>query len=184
MGTMKTENVITYLKGQHEEIKALFETVLGARGAERETAFYALRRLMAVHETAEEEVVHPVARRALMSVGAHIVSERLAEEKKAKVALTELEALDISSAVFDTKLRALQADVLAHAEREEREEFSKLNEALNTTHLARMKTAAQFAELTAPTRPHAGVESATANLLVGPFAAMMDRARDLLSGKS
>jgi hypothetical protein len=57
-------------------------------------------------------------------------------------------------------------------------------EALDSRHLARMKTAAEFAELTAPTRPHPGVESATANLLVGPFAAMLDRARDLLTGKS
>lgn len=36
--------------------------------------------------------------------------------------------------------------------------------------------ARKLAESTAPTRPHPGVESATANLLAGPFAAMLDRA--------
>jgi hypothetical protein len=36
----------------------------------------------------------------------------------------------------------------------------------------------------APTRPHPGVESAAANILVGPFAAMLDRTRDAISGKS
>jgi hypothetical protein len=47
-----------------------------------------------------------------------------------------------------------------------------------------MRNAARLAESMAPTRPHAGVESAAANMLVGPFAAMLDRARDLVSGKT
>ena len=41
---------------------------------------------------------------------------------------------------------------------------------------------AVLAERTAPTRPHPGVELAGQNALVGPFAAMLDRARDALSG--
>jgi hypothetical protein len=44
--------------------------------------------------------------------------------------------------------------------------------------------AVAFAESIAPTRPHPGVESAAANMLVGPFAAMLDRARDAISGKA
>jgi hemerythrin superfamily protein len=184
MGTKPQGDVVAYLKGQHEQIKALFGKVLNARGTERASAFYELRRLMAIHETAEEEVVHPAARRALMSVGDSIVSARLREEHKAKVALVELESLDTASAAFETKLRALQTDVLAHAESEEREEFSKLGEALTSKHLERMRTVAEFAEMMAPTRPHPGVESAAANMLLGPFAAMVDRARDLLTGKS
>ncbi|GAB4585097.1 hypothetical protein Ntsu_29290 [Nocardia sp. IFM 10818] len=44
-----------------------------------------------------------------------------------------------------------------------------------------MRRAVEIAEALAPTRPHAGVESVGANLLVGPFAAMLDRARDAIS---
>jgi hypothetical protein len=47
-----------------------------------------------------------------------------------------------------------------------------------------MRRAVELAESTAPTRPHAGVETPTANMLAGPFAAMLDRARDFLTGKS
>jgi Hemerythrin HHE cation binding domain len=36
------------------------------------------------------------------------------------------------------------------------------------------------ADAIAPTRPHAGVESAKLNFVVGPFASMLDRARDLI----
>ncbi|MEU1959858.1 hypothetical protein [Nocardia sp. NPDC019304] len=44
-----------------------------------------------------------------------------------------------------------------------------------------MRRTVELAETMAPTRPHPGVESATANVLVGPFAAMMDRAKDMIS---
>jgi hypothetical protein len=50
--------------------------------------------------------------------------------------------------------------------------------------LQRMRNAVKLAESTAPTHPHPGVESATKNLLAGPFAAMLDRAKDAITGKS
>jgi hypothetical protein len=40
--------------------------------------------------------------------------------------------------------------------------------------------AVRAAEAIAPTRPHPDVESAKANLAVGPFASMLDRARDTI----
>lgn len=52
--------------------------------------------MLAVHETAEEEIVHPAARRALPD-GEAIVKARLQEENEAKKALAELERLDCSS---------------------------------------------------------------------------------------
>ena len=48
-----------------------------------------------------------------------------------------------------------------------------MGELLDQPRLERMRTAAEFAEKVAPTRPHPGVESATANLLAGPFAAAL-----------
>ena len=44
-----------------------------------------------------------------------------------------------------------------------------------------MAKAVLAAEAIAPTRPHAGVESAKANFMVGPFASMLDRARDAIA---
>jgi hemerythrin superfamily protein len=187
MGTRSTiatgQDVVSFLKGQHEQIKELFTRALSTTGKAREQAFVSLRRTMAVHETAEEEIVHPAAKRALGPIGERVVAKHLVEEREAKKALVELEQLDIQSREFDTKLRALEANVLAHAESEEKNEFSKLGEALDHTHLERMKRAVEIAESLAPTRPHPGVESPAANMIAGPFAAMVDRTRDLLSGK-
>jgi hemerythrin superfamily protein len=176
------QDVVSFLKGQHEQIKQLFGQVIAAQGSQREQAFLELRRLLAVHETAEEEIVHPRAKRELAE-GDAVVADRLREEHEAKESLAELEKLDIESTDFETKFRKLQADVIAHAEAEEHQEFEKLRDELDETQLERMRNAVRMAESMAPTRPHAGVESAAANMMAGPFAMMLDRARDAIKGK-
>src|SRR5688500_228369 len=120
-------DVVAFLKEQHDQIEAAFNTVLSERGAHRINAFFALRRLLAVHETAEEEIVHPTARRALPD-GEAVITERLREEHEAKKVLAELEELDAESAEFDRKLRVLQASVIAHAKAEEEQEFERLGD--------------------------------------------------------
>jgi hemerythrin superfamily protein len=187
MGTMgKTMttggDVVSFLKDQHEQVKSLFQEVRYTAGKERSAAFRALRRMLAVHETAEEEIVHPAARISLPG-GDAIVTARLEEERKAKDALVELEKLDVDSQEFESKLSALEGDVLAHAAAEEMTEFDRLADQLDPTRLERMQRAVAFAEAVAPTRPHPGIESQGANLLVGPFVSMVDRARDAIQSR-
>lgn len=176
-------DVVTFLKEQHEQIKEGFNLVLSRSGQPRSDAFVALRRLLAVHETAEEEIIHPAARKALPD-GDVVVRARLQEENEAKKVLSELEDLDVHSAEFQRKFLLLQSSVLLHARAEEENEFNRLGDVMDAEKLDRMRAAVNFAESVAPTRPHPGVESATANVLAGPFASMLDRARDAISGKS
>lgn len=185
MGTMISSgiDVVSFLKEQHEDIRRLFGRVHETSGKTREEAFIALRRLLAVHETAEEEIVHPAARRALPN-GSTVVDARLQEENEAKKVLAQLENLDVDSTEFTNLFNLLERSVLVHANAEESEEFAKLANALDQKQLERMRRAAEFAEKMAPTRPHPGVESATANVLAGPFASMIDRARDAFMGRS
>jgi hemerythrin superfamily protein len=173
-------DVVSFLKGQHTQVKAMFDEVATSRGEARATAFRALRRALAVHEVAEEEVVHPAAERALPD-GKEVVAARLREENSAKKALAELEQIALDSPEFEAKLVTLKMNVVRHAESEEREEFDRLASRLEPARLERMRKLAEFAEAVAPTRPHAGVESAAANLLAGPFASMLDRARDIVA---
>jgi hypothetical protein len=168
-------DVVTFLKSQHEDIKAMLDGVQNSLGAQRKEAFLGLRRTLAVHETA--------ARHAIPG-GEAIVEARLREETAAKKELTELEKLDVDSAEFISRFADLKQAIIAHAEAEEREEFSRLAASIDPDRLARMQKAAIFAEQIAPTRPHPGVQSAAANLLVGPFLSMMDRVRDSLSTRS
>ena len=175
-------DVIDFLTSQHEQIRTLFAETLDHSGKEREQAFIELRRLLAVHETAEEEIVHPRAKRKIPD-GDQVVGKRLEEEHEAKAILAKLEEIDVDADEFTEKLKKLRDAVLEHAEHEEQEEFAKLHEELDEKELERLGRAAKLAESIAPTRPHPGVESPAANLFAGPFAAMTDRARDAILGK-
>ncbi|MFF6984486.1 hemerythrin domain-containing protein [Streptomyces sp. NPDC008343] len=170
-------DVVALLMRQHGDIRNLFDEVEASTGEERRDAFRRLVRLLAVHETAEEEVVHPFARRALPG-GEQVVEDRLAEERAAKETLSALDDLDTDDPKFMPQLMKLRRDVQEHARAEERYEFIHIRRSTDAAGLAAMAKAVKAAEAMAPTRPHPGVESAAANVALGPIAALTDRTRD------
>ena len=123
--------------------------------------------------------MHPRARHEIAD-GDEIVDARLKEEHQAKEQLSKLESMDVASKEFIDELTKFRDAVIDHAEHEENEEFNKLERKLDSDDRERMAKAVLAAEAIAPTRPHAGVESAKMNFAAGPFASMLDRARDLL----
>jgi len=139
------EDVVSFLKGQHRQIEALFKEVVARVGADRVEKFRDLCHLLTIHEAGEEAVVHPVASRALKH-GETVVAARLKEESAAMTTIVELKVLDPSSDEFDTKLRKLQTSVLAHAGREEREELNKLAKSIDRDRLLRMRKAVEMVE--------------------------------------
>ncbi|MBW8483083.1 hemerythrin domain-containing protein [Actinomadura parmotrematis] len=177
--TGQDDNVIELLRAQHAEIRRLAGIVADNTGAVRQDAFERLRALLAVHETAEEEIVHPFARRSAAG-GEKIVEARLAEEHEAKVTLQELERLGPDAHQFDALFTQFRADVEEHAGREESEEFPRIAEEATPEQLRGMVAAVKAAEAVAPTHPHPGVESPLANAVLGPGAAIADRARDAI----
>jgi len=175
------DEVIGFLTAQHNLIEDMFDEVLYASDPQaREKPFVQLRQLLAVHETAEEMIVHPRVRREVDAVDS-IVDARLEEEHDAKELLASIEKIDITSQQFIDELTKLRDAVLDHAQHEETYEFPKLQKELDADELKRLGAAVRAAEAIAPTRPHAGVESAALNFAVGPFASMLDRARDLIA---
>jgi hemerythrin superfamily protein len=172
------EDVIALLQRQHQEIRRLFGEVEQAQGDDRRESFRSLVRLLSVHETAEEELIHPEVRR--VQGGEPVVEARIGEEHRAKELLSTLDDMGPEAEGFDTLLVQLRDDVLAHAEHEEREEFPLLRAEHDERRLQAMATAVQAAEAVAPTRPHPDADSAKANLLLGPPVAIMDRARDAI----
>lgn len=181
--TTTTGDAVDLLLSQHRDVERLFAR-LEAQGPGRQEAFECLVRLLAVHETAEEEVVYP-ALRSLGDDAGPVADARTAEESEAKHALSELERIGVDGDGFAAKLASFQRSVLHHAESEEREVFPRLRHGLDDQELARMRGALETAERLAPTHPHPhGPNSATGNLLVGPFVAIADRARDALRAGS
>jgi hemerythrin superfamily protein len=176
---MPESDVVDLLVHQHSQIRDLFDEVENTLGDERKNAFDRLVRLLAVHETAEEEIIHPIARRSLPG-GEDIAADRLEEERTAKERLAGLESMDTETPRFLTELDQLRIAVLTHARAEERYEFYRIRAELNEAQRGGLTAAVKVAEAIAPTHPHPGVETATENILAGPAASLADRVRDLI----
>ncbi|GGY13410.1 hemerythrin domain-containing protein [Streptomyces djakartensis] len=170
-------DVVALLTRQHGDIRNLFDEVERTSGDERRDAFRRLVRLLAVHETAEEEVVRPFTRSNVPG-GEQVVEDRLDEEREAKEVLSRLDGMDTDDPKFLTELLALRLDVMAHARAEERYEFIRIRRHADKDRLASMASALKAAEAMAPTHPHPGTESAAKNIALGPLAAVVDRTRD------
>ncbi|MFC9995053.1 hemerythrin domain-containing protein [Nocardia sp. NPDC127526] len=179
MSTAPEQDVVELLMAQHNQIRSLIEQVNISPGAAKQEPFEDLVRLLAVHESAEEEVVHPASRR--LYVADAVIDARLREEEQAKAALAELHDLGAEHIDFDRKFRAFAEQVIEHAEMEEKEEFGMLLQHATPAERTSLATAVRIAESVAPTRPHPGTgESALANAVAGPPLALFDRVRDAI----
>jgi hypothetical protein len=112
--------------------------------------------------------------------GQPVVEARLDEERRAKDLLSTMDGMGPDAEGFDTLLIKLRKDVLAHAKHEEREEFPLLRKAHTPKWLEAMGRTVRAAEAVAPTRPHPGLQGATAHVLLGPPVAIIDRTRDAI----
>jgi hypothetical protein len=171
-------DVVAVLLEQHARIRDLFAQVAGSAGETRKQSFDELRALLAVHEAAEELIVRPVAKK---TAGAEEVEARNAEEKEAARILKELEGMDVSGAGFEAALADFERAVGVHADREEREEFPAILAQCTPEERHSMGERLRKAEHLAPSHPHpSATGSPTALRLTGPFAAMMDKAKDAI----
>jgi hemerythrin superfamily protein len=172
------EDVIELLLGQHMLIRDLFAQVQTGKGERRDEAFARLVHLLAVHETAEEMMVHPLAR--AIDGGEQVVEDRLQEEHEAKEMLERLEDMDRDSDEFTSQLARLREAVLTHAHHEEVYEFRYLKARSDPERLRAMARRVRLAEKTAPTHPHPGAETAAENIALGPVATVFDRVKDAM----
>jgi hemerythrin superfamily protein len=174
------QDAIEFLLGQHQQVEKLIDQIKTASPESRGELFDELRELLAVHETAEELVLRPVTK-ATGEDGKRIANERIAEENEAKQVLADLEKLDPQSEAFLTEFGAFAADVLEHATNEEQQEFPLIRRDNDSARLGKLGSAMQKVEKVAPTHPHPSAKNVAVTLAVGPFAAIVDRARDAIS---
>ncbi len=174
----RPNDLIAAILDDHAQIKALFRQAQSATSTDaKRSAFDRLVRKIAVHETAEEEVVRPLTRQA--PGGDAVADARIAEESEGKAALAKLESMGVDHPDFDDHFQMFRSKVVAHAEHEESDEHPRIEEAVDEDRLRKLAKAFRAAEAIAPTRPHpGGPTSAAGNAVVGPVVAIADRARD------
>ena len=172
-------DVIRVLLEQHAQIRDLFTEVKTHTGEEQQGAFDALRGLLAVHETAEEMVLRPVTEKV---VGEQVAEARNHEEQDANAVLAHLEKMSLQDPDFAAQFEAFEKAVDKHAESEEQEEFPQILATCDEDQRQTMGRKVKAAEAIAPTHPHPSVEpGSTQQRMVGPFAAMVDRAKDAIA---
>jgi len=173
-------DLVTQLLAQHELVRSAIDAVAKTTTADsRQEAFDQLRELLARHETAEEMIIRPLTRD--LDGGFAIAAARMDEENESKDMLAQLEKLDISSVEFARLFEKFGHAVLTHAQSEETYEFPLLRGNLDADKLEAAERQLLLAERIAPTHPHPWVRSTAMNYVAGPFAALVDRARDALS---
>jgi len=178
--TQVQDDVITLVQEDHRQIKSMMNDLSTAQG-DHDALFEQLIAKLATHETAEEEVVHPLARRT--PDGDAIVDELLKEEDEGKKALAELEKMGPSDPGFRAKFEMVKQEILTHAEHEELREHPKLRSDVDAEQRERAASMFRTAEKIGPTHAHKmAPESAAGNVFVGMFVAVADRVRDAIRG--
>lgn len=173
-------DIVTMLREQHTTVRNLLDRVLSSTGEQRRRVFDEVRELLARHETGEEMILRPMTRR--VPGGETVADGRMAEENEAKKVLAKLEKLDPDSSEFASMFSEFRSSVLEHAAAEENEEFPLLAKGtFDQEDLEKAGFKLENAEKTAPTHPHPSAKTTAMNYVAGPFAAMVDRARDLFS---
>lgn len=171
-----TEDIVNLLKSDHQAAKALLQK-FDNLSESRDEYFCEVVQTLVAHEVAEELVVYPVIRES--PAGDAVANSRLAEQAEAEQLLADMESDDSSSAEFTQKFIELRSAVLEHAEAEESTVFPLLEQITDADQRADLAGRYSKAKDRAPTHPHPHApDTPPGNKLLGPVAAMFDRARD------
>jgi hemerythrin superfamily protein len=181
-------DAIQLLESDHRAVEQLFRSWTEVTPEEGPTVKRSLVEQMvtelSVHAAIEEQVFYPAVREALLE-GHALVEHSLEEHQEAKELLAELEGMQPGDLGYEEKVGTLIAEVREHVEEEEGTIFPKLREAIGQVGLNRIGEALERAKKTAPTHPHPrGSATPPANVLAGPPVAAVDRARDVMTGRS
>jgi hypothetical protein len=177
-------NVITLLETDHQEVDELFRRVnLSDEPESIDELTEQIVHDLSVHAAVEEQFVYPLLR-AKVDGGDAMADEAIDEHQQAKRLLADLEKLDAGSADHTKAMDELIATVRHHVEEEEGDVLPKLRDAVDASTLDKMGDLVQQAKKVVPTHPHPLVPgTATAQLVAGPWAATVDKVRDLLGGR-
>ncbi|MEO3764158.1 hemerythrin domain-containing protein [Streptomyces sp. B8F3] len=135
------------------------------------------------HSVAEEQHLYPAVREHLPN-GGKIADKELADHSQVEQMLKDLEGMEPRDPAFDPSVRELQREVIAHIHDEESMLFVQMRQVCGEDVLWDLGEKVRTAKKTSPTRPHPRTPSTPpANRLIDPGIGMVDRARDLLTGR-
>nr|WSZ14619.1 hemerythrin domain-containing protein [Streptomyces canus] len=178
-------NVIQELTTDHREVDDLFAQIEALPGADQQRRVLADRLTMELirHSVAEEEYLYPAVRR-YVDGGDDLADKEIADHGEVERMLKELEGCRPGDGNFDTLILRLKNSVTAHVSDEENRLFPLLADVCSADFLEELGEKVRSAKQHAPTRPHPSAPDAPpANKLLAPGTGMVDRLRDMLTGR-
>ena len=181
-------DVIEVLEHDHREVEQMFkelESLRGAAGEEEQTRRKELAEQVTIelvrHSVAEEVLVYP---RVEDKVSAEEVEHARKEHAEAEETLQRLEKLDADDPSFDDELATLMEEIRHHIEDEEGQMFAHMRQTLDPDELRTLGESVEAFKKVAPTRPHPNVPNTPLpRIAAGPAASLLDRMRDLATGR-
>ncbi|WP_330237661.1 hemerythrin domain-containing protein [Streptomyces sp. NBC_00525] len=178
-------NVIAELTTDHREVDELFARIEAQPVGDEQRRKLAdeLTIELVRHSVAEEMHLYPAVRR-FVDDGDDMADKELEDHAAVERHLKELEGLSADDPQFDHLVAKLKLEVGEHVRDEENRLFPLLAAACSPEALDELGEKVRTAKKTAPTRPHPSApDSPTGLKILGPGAGLVDRARDLLSGR-
>jgi hemerythrin superfamily protein len=186
-------DVLTLLHEQHVEVDGLFSELERLQpqaqggGSEllderRRLAEQVIAKLMQ-HASIEEEHFYPALREATGDDA--LVSEALDQHRTAERDASAVDGISPDNLDFDTRLRALIADVREHVRVEEAEIFPRIESALSLAQRQELGATLLAAMKHAPTHPHPRSPSPSTGIgkVMARGAAVADKMRDTAMGR-
>ncbi|MBO8197223.1 hemerythrin domain-containing protein [Streptomyces smyrnaeus] len=177
--------VIEELTTDHREVEELFAKIEALPPGDEKRKKYAEQATIELvrHSIAEEEYLYPAVR-AHVPDGDELADKELEDHKGAERLMKDLEGLNAGDPAFDQILTSLIQEIRTHVSDEEGNLFPRLKEVLPRLELTELGDKVRQAKKTAPTRPHpAGPHEPPALKAMAPGVGLVDRARDMLTGR-
>ena len=177
-------DVIELLEHDHREVEQMFAEFEQATDLqEKRTIVDRIIIELVRHSEAEEQAVYP-AMRASIKDSKEMVEHEIEEHTKAEKIMKKLDGLDPSDASFETLVKDLKSAIAHHIKEEETDSFPKFRQAVTQDELDKLGSTVKALKKIAPTHPHPmSPDHPPFNALLGPGAGLVDRVRDLLTGR-
>ena len=181
-------DVIEVLEHDHREVEEMFKKLESLRGASAEEDKQRRKKLtedvtieLVRHSVAEEVLVYPMVED---KVSSEEVEHARKEHAEAEETLARLEKLDADDPRFDDELAELMSEIRHHIEDEEGEMFAHMRQVVDPDDLRKLGGRVEAFKKVAPTHPHPNVPNeALPRTAAGPAASLIDRMRDLATGR-
>lgn len=178
-------DVIQVLETDHREVRDLWAQVQALPKTDprrRELADDIIKELVR-HSIAEETYVYPAVREKFPH-GDAIADKETAEHAEAERAMKDLEGLEHTDHQFDALITHLMTTIEEHIRDEESNLFPTLRSLSTQDELNQLAAKVNAIKQIAPTHPHPVLpDHPLSHKLLGPGVGLVDRARDLFSGR-